>query len=139
MQDTKIQCTIWNADRQVLKYTLKLYHSYSISNAKVKITPLNYRILNNTLQWNLSCSSVAVYNIRRIRYQFVPLKDLSEYAHDTQGSGKFIYIYTHTPLYLFIYPKEFNFVCVVMQQMFSLPYSILVLNALQRMTPPYRI
>ncbi|KAG5524309.1 hypothetical protein RHGRI_031096 [Rhododendron griersonianum] len=88
---TRVQCTIWNADIQVLKDTLQLYHSYTISNAKVEVTPSDYRIVDDPLQWTFSSRTPieeipdAIYNIRDIKYQFVELQDLNEYVRDTHG------------------------------------------------------
>ncbi|KAG5517413.1 hypothetical protein RHGRI_037972 [Rhododendron griersonianum] len=90
-EGTQIQCTIWNADIQVLEDTLELYHSYSISNAKVDMTPPDFQLFDNPLQWTLSCRtpieeiSDAVYDIRYVKYQFVPLQDLGEYVHNNRG------------------------------------------------------
>lgn len=101
MQGTRVQCTIWNADIQVLKDTLQLYHSYTISNAKVEVTPSDYRIVDNPLQWTFSSRTPieeipdAVYNIRDIKYQFVELQDLNEYVRDTHGFGMSIWILIH--------------------------------------------
>ncbi|KAG5542824.1 hypothetical protein RHGRI_015805 [Rhododendron griersonianum] len=61
------------------------------SNAKVEVTPSDYRIVDNPLQWTLSSRTPieeipdAVYNIRDVKYQFVELQDLNEYVRDTRG------------------------------------------------------
>ncbi|KAG5538290.1 hypothetical protein RHGRI_019025 [Rhododendron griersonianum] len=90
-EGTKMQCTIWNADIPVLEDTLELYHSYSISNAKVDMTVPEFRICYSPLQWTLSARTPieeiagVLYNIKCVKYEYVPLADLSEYVCNNRG------------------------------------------------------
>lgn len=86
---------MWNADIEILKDTLKVFHTYSISNSKVENTPIEFCVFDHTLQWTLSCRtpieqiSMPGLNVRGLKFQFVPLKDLSEHIGNDQGFGMF--------------------------------------------------
>lgn len=60
------------------------------------MTPPDFQLFDNPLQWTLSCRtpieeiSDAVYDIRYVKYQFVPLQDLGEYLHNNRGFGMFV-------------------------------------------------
>lgn len=93
IQDNKVQCTIWGSDIEVLQDTLKPFQTYSISNARVEKLDEAYRFHNHDLQWTLSCRtpieqlSVPGLNVRILRFNFVPLKDLSEHVNNDRGFG----------------------------------------------------
>lgn len=77
----------------VLKDTLKIYHTYAISNAVVNDTPPKHRVIDNDHQWLLYGRTpieeveVKSLTIRALKYNFVPLAALSEHTNSTEGIG----------------------------------------------------
>ncbi|KAG5537195.1 hypothetical protein RHGRI_024583 [Rhododendron griersonianum] len=90
-EGTKMQCTIWNTDIAVLEDTLQLYHNYAISNARVDMTVPDFRIFDSPLQWTLSGRTPIeeiphiVYDIKCVKYEYVPLRDLGEHIRSNRG------------------------------------------------------
>ncbi|KAH7840808.1 hypothetical protein Vadar_021917 [Vaccinium darrowii] len=86
-EGTKVQGTIFGKDISVLKDTLKIYQTYSASNAVVQPTPPEHRVINNDHQWLLYARTpieenhVPELSIRALQYGFVPLTELQKYAN----------------------------------------------------------
>lgn len=93
MQGTKVQGTIFGQDMNVLKDTLKMYKTYSISNAVVQPTPPEHRVIDNDYQWLLYARTpieeivVETLCIRALKYDFVPLAQISNHANSGTGIG----------------------------------------------------
>ncbi|KAG5566977.1 hypothetical protein RHGRI_002515 [Rhododendron griersonianum] len=90
-EGTKIQGTIFQEDMSVLKDTLKIYHTYTISNAVVNDTPPKHRVIDNDHQWLLYGRTpieeveVKSLSIRALKYNFIPLTDLGEHTNSREG------------------------------------------------------
>ncbi|KAF7139857.1 hypothetical protein RHSIM_Rhsim06G0109700 [Rhododendron simsii] len=70
----KIQCTIFGGDMEVLKDTLKVVHTYSITN--INTTPGDYRVIDNELQWHTILLPHATK--RNISSRFISCRPLSQ-------------------------------------------------------------
>lgn len=53
MQGAEVLCTIFGGHINVLKDTLKIYQTYLISNAFVRITPPEHCVIDKDYQWFL--------------------------------------------------------------------------------------
>lgn len=78
---------------RVLKHTLKIYHTYRISNAVINKTPAQHRVIDNDHQWVLYARTqieeveVKALTIEALKYNFVPLADLTKYTKSREGIG----------------------------------------------------
>ncbi|KAI8569952.1 hypothetical protein RHMOL_Rhmol02G0318100 [Rhododendron molle] len=85
------QGTIFQEDMSVLKDTLKIYHTYTISNAVVNDTPPKHRVIDNDHQWLLYGRTpieeveVKSLSVRALQYNFIPLAHLGEHTNSREG------------------------------------------------------
>ncbi|KAG5566976.1 hypothetical protein RHGRI_002514 [Rhododendron griersonianum] len=90
-EGSKIQGTIFQQDMRFLKNTLKIYHTYRISNAIINDTPAQHQVIDNDHEWVLYARTpieeVAVkeLSITAFKYNFVPLADLTKYTKSREG------------------------------------------------------
>ncbi|KAH7867551.1 hypothetical protein Vadar_034805 [Vaccinium darrowii] len=97
--------TIFEEDMPILKDTLNIYRTYSISNAIVNGTPTDHRVIDNDFQWLLYARTpieetvVEALSIRALKYNFIPLGQLYKYDPteglamklQTRGSSTFVF------------------------------------------------
>ncbi|KAG5532702.1 hypothetical protein RHGRI_027111 [Rhododendron griersonianum] len=90
-EGSKIQGTIFQQDMRFLKNTLKIYHTYRISIAIINDTPAQHQVIDNDHEWVLYARTpieeVAVkeLSITALKYNFVPLADLTKYTKSREG------------------------------------------------------
>ncbi|XP_058191895.1 replication protein A 70 kDa DNA-binding subunit D-like [Rhododendron vialii] len=83
-EGTKIQATVFGTNIRILEDTLKLYHTYSISNDVVTATPEQFRFLEQKCQLTINAHTpVEAIKIdgltqRSIKYDFTPLASLGQ-------------------------------------------------------------
>ncbi|XP_028121668.1 replication protein A 70 kDa DNA-binding subunit D-like isoform X2 [Camellia sinensis] len=83
-QETKTQDTIYGNDIEVLKNTLQIFGTYSISNATVRHVAEKHRIVPNEYQWNLHGRTPIEeteddqLTLHNLSFNFTPLNDLED-------------------------------------------------------------
>ncbi|KAI8525501.1 hypothetical protein RHMOL_Rhmol13G0235000 [Rhododendron molle] len=81
---TKIQATVFGTNIRILEDTLKLYQTYSISNAIVTTTPEQFRFLDQkcqlTIHGRTPVKAIKIDGLtqRSIKYNFTPLANVSQ-------------------------------------------------------------
>lgn len=95
---------------KVLKHTLKIYHTYRISNAVINNTPAQHQVIDNDYQWVLYARTqieevkVKPLSIKTLKYNFVPLANLAKYTKSREGIG--INLTNHQPSVYFWFRLE---------------------------------
>lgn len=94
---------------RVLKNTLKIYHTYRISNAIINDTLAQHRVIDNDHEWVLYARTpieevaVKALSITALKYNFVPLAGLTKYTKSREGIG--INFTSHQP-YIYLLQGE---------------------------------
>ncbi|XP_058200955.1 replication protein A 70 kDa DNA-binding subunit D-like [Rhododendron vialii] len=81
-EENKIQATIFGYNIRILESSLKLYHTYFITNAGVTATPEIFRVLENKNQLAINARTpveemqIDGLTMRTIKYNFTPIAAL---------------------------------------------------------------
>ncbi|KAH7842385.1 hypothetical protein Vadar_004713 [Vaccinium darrowii] len=90
-EGTKVEGIIFGRHIKLLRHTLKVYHTYSISNAMVRKTPTQYRVIDNDYQWfiyartRIEENPAKILNIDCAKYNFVPLRQIQKHKNSREG------------------------------------------------------
>ncbi|KAG5552505.1 hypothetical protein RHGRI_010554 [Rhododendron griersonianum] len=83
-EGNKMQATIFGYNIRILQNTLKMYHTYCITNAAVGQTPEKYRFLENKYQLAINARTpveeiqIDGLTLRTMRYNFTPITAISQ-------------------------------------------------------------
>ncbi|KAG5549907.1 hypothetical protein RHGRI_015021 [Rhododendron griersonianum] len=83
-EGNKMQATIFGYNIRILQNTLKMYHTYCITNAAVGQTPEKSRFLENKYQLAINARTpveeiqIDGLTLRNMRYNFTPITDISQ-------------------------------------------------------------
>ncbi|KAI8572003.1 hypothetical protein RHMOL_Rhmol01G0164900 [Rhododendron molle] len=95
IEGTRIQATVFGSNIRIFENTLKLFYTYSITNAGVDTTPEEFRFLEQRCQLNINARmpveemKVDSLTMRSIKFNFTPIAMLSEISLPNSTLGYF--------------------------------------------------
>ncbi|KAG5544391.1 hypothetical protein RHGRI_016969 [Rhododendron griersonianum] len=83
-EENRMQATVFGYDIKVFESSLKLYHTYSITNPTVRLTPEMFRFLENKNQLGINARTpveeieIDGLTMRTMKYNFTPINSLQQ-------------------------------------------------------------